>query len=110
MPSASCLATRWRIFHFDGPAKPCPKIGTVGGPRSCHLGHWDFASHLDPTEHQTQSTVELKAAISAVVKVTQKTIIFGEPHYILDGVKGYEWRRNGWCLLPHDQCLALIYY
>ena len=65
-----------------------------------HLGHWDLSSPPDTTEHQTNNRVKLKAAISAGVKVTQKTVVFGDSHYVLDGVKGsaYQWRRNGRCL------------
>ena len=72
----------------------------VGGFASCHLGHWEFSSPLDTLEKQTNNRAKLKAAILAVVKVTQKTIIFGFSHYALDGVAGkaYEWLRQPWCL------------
>ena len=87
------LSEGWDIFHFDGSAKSYPKIGMVGGFGSCHLGHWEFSSPLDTLEKQTNNRAELKAAISAVVKVTQKIIIFGDSQYVLDGVAGkaYEW-------------------
>ena len=34
------------------------------------------------------------------MKVTQKTVIFGDSTYVLDGVAGksYTWRRLQWCL------------
>ena len=94
------LAEGWHIFHFDGSAKRYPKAGWVGGFGSCHQGHWEFSSPLDTLEKQTNNRAELKATISAVVKVTQKTVIFGDPTYVLDGVAGkaYTWRRMQWCL------------
>ena len=63
------LAEGWHIFHFDGSAKHYPKAGWVGGFGSCHQGHWEFSSPLDTLEKQTNNRAELKAAISAVVKV-----------------------------------------
>ena len=40
-----------------------------------------------------------RATIAAVLKVTQRTVIFGDSKYVLDSVKGeaHKWRRNGWC-------------
>ena len=94
------LAEGWHIFHFDGSAKYYPKAGWVGGFGSCHQGHWEFSSPLDTLEKQTNNRAELKAAISAVVKVSQKTAIFGDSTYVLDGVAGkaYTGRRLQWCL------------
>ena len=94
------LTEGWHIFHFDGLAKHYPKAGWVGGFGSCHQGHWEFSSPLNTLEKQTSNRAELKAAISAVVKVTQKTVIFGDSTYVLDGVAGkaYSWRRMQWCL------------
>ena len=72
----------------------------MGGFGSCHQGHWEFSSPLDTLEKQTNNRAELKAAISAIVKVTQKTVIFGDSTYVLHGVAGkdYTWRRLQWCL------------
>ena len=88
----------WHIFHFDGSAKYYPKAGWVGGFGSCHQGQWEFSSPLDTLEKHTNNRAESKAAISAVVKVTQKTVIFGDS--VLDGVAGKAntWRRLQWCL------------
>ena len=71
----------------------------MGGFGSCHQGHWEFSSPLDTLEKETNNTA-LKAAISAVVKVSQKTLIFGDSSYVPDGVAGraYTWRRLQWCL------------
>ena len=65
---------RWDIFHFDGSAKAYPKVGMVGGLGSCHLGHWEFSSPLNTLEKQTNNGADLKAAISAALKVTRKTV------------------------------------
>ena len=94
------LSEGWHIFHFDGSAKHYPKAGWVGGFGSCHQGHWEFSSPRDTLERQTNNRAELKAAIFAVVKVTPKTVIFGDSTYVLDGVAGkaYSWRRMQWCL------------
>ena len=94
------LTEGWHIFHFDGSSKHYSKAGWVGGFGSCHHGHWMFSSPLDTLEKQTNNRAELKAASSAVVKVTQKTVIFGDSTYVLDGVAGkaYLWRRMQWCL------------
>ena len=73
----------WDVFHFDGLRKSYPKVGIVGG---CHLGHWEFSSPRDTLEKQTNNRAELKAAISAVVKVTSKTVIFGDSQYVLNEV------------------------
>ena len=79
--------------------------GRMGGgiwqlPPGCHQGHWEFSSPPDTLEKQTNNRAELKAAISTVVKVTQKTVIFGDSTYVLDGVAGkaYSWQRMRWCL------------
>ena len=81
----------------------------------CHQGHWEFSSPLDTLEKQTNNRAQLKAAISAVMKVTQKAIIFGDSTYLLDGVAGraYTWRRLQRCLptgpvLNLDLCEALL--
>ena len=94
------LAEGWHIFHFDTSTKYYPKAGWVGGFGSCHQGHWEFSSPLDALKKQTNNRAELKAAISAVVKVTQKTVIFGDSTCVLDAVAGkaYTWRRLQWCL------------
>ena len=72
----------------------------MGGFGSCHQGHREFSSPLDTLEKQTNNRAELKAAISAIVKVTQKTVIFGDSTYVLHGVAGkaYTWRRLQWYL------------
>ena len=90
------LVEGWPIFHFDGSAKYYPKAGRVGGFGSCHMGHREFSSPLDTLEKQTNNRAELKAVISAVVTVSQKTVIFGDSCYLLDGVAGkaFEWRRQ----------------
>ena len=94
------LVEGWHIFHFDGSAKYYPKAGWVGVCRSCHQGHWESSSPLDTLEKQTNNRAELKAEIWAVVKVSQKTVIFGDSSYVLNGVAGkaYTWRRLQWCL------------
>ena len=53
------------------------------------------SSPLDTLEKQTNSRAELQAAISAVVKVSQKILFFGDSTYVLDGVAGktYTWQR-----------------
>ena len=80
-------------------AKPI-HAGLVGGFGSCHQGHREFSSPLDTLEQQTNNRAQLKAAICVVVKVTQKTVIFGDSTYVLDGVAGkaYSWRRMQWWL------------
>ena len=94
------LVEGWHIFHFDGSAKHYPKAGWVGGFGSCRQGHWEFSSPLVTLENQTNNRAELKAAISPVVKVPQKTVIFRDSTYVLVGVadKAYTWRRLQWCL------------
>ena len=86
------LAEGWHIFHFDGSAKHYSKAGWV----SCHREHWEFSSPLDTLETQTHNRAELKAAISAVAKVTQNTVIFGDSAYVLHGVAGKP-TRGGEC-------------
>ena len=70
-----------------------------GGYGCCFPGHWEFAAPVEEDERQTNNRAELKVAITAVLKVRQRTVIFGDSEYVLDGVKGeaYKWRRNGWC-------------
>ena len=75
-------------------AAPRPGFGR------CHQGRWEFSSPLDTLEKQTNIKAELKAAVSAVVEVSQKTVIFGDSTYVLDCVAGkaYTRRRLQWCL------------
>ena len=74
-------------------------MSLCGGYGCCFQGHWEFAVPLEEEEQQTNNIVELKAAIAAVLKLTQRSVIFGDSKNVLDGVKGeaYKWRRNGWC-------------
>ena len=94
------IAEGWHIFYFDGSAKYYPTSGWVGFFGSCHHGQWEFSSPLETLEKQTNNGADSKAAISAVVKVSQKTIIFGDSSYVLDGMAGkaYTRRRLPWCL------------
>ena len=71
------LPEGWDIFHFDSSAKSYPKLGMVGGFGSYHPGHWEFSSLLDTLQKQTNNRAELKGAISAVVKVTEKQYLSG---------------------------------
>ena len=72
----------------------------MGGFGKCQEGHWEISSPLDTLEKQTSNRAELKAAISAVVKVSQNTAIFGDSLYVLDGFacKAYTWRQLQWCV------------
>ena len=58
-----------------------------------------LAAPLDEDQRQTNDMAELNAAIAAGLKVTQRTVIFGDSGCVLDNVKreAYKWRCNGWC-------------
>ena len=84
------------------------------GYRCCFPGQCEFAAPLDEDQQQTNNRVELKAAIAAVLKVTHRTVIFGEPKYVLEGFEGeaYKWRRNCWCgpkgPIPNSMLLEVL--
>ena len=61
------LREGWHTFFFDGSAKQHPKCGYVGWYGCCFLGR----APLEEDERQTNNKAELKAAIAAVLKVTQ---------------------------------------
>ena len=91
------LREGWHTFFFDGSAKRYEKSGYVGGYDCCFPGNWEFTAPLEEDEHQTNNRAKLKAAIVAVLKVTQHTVIFRDSKFVLDQVQGdaYKWRR--WC-------------
>ena len=95
----SYLREGWQTFFFDGSIKHYDNCGYVGEYGWCFPGPWEFVAPLDEDERQTNNMAELEAAIAAVMKVTWRTVVFGDSKYVLDGVKGeaYKWRRNGWC-------------
>ena len=54
---------------------------------SGHLGHWEFPSPLDVSEKQPhKKRAELKAATLILLKISQKTVIFGDFLCVLDGL------------------------
>ena len=58
-----------------------------GGYECCFLCHWELAAPLDKDERQTNNRAEFKAAIAAVLKATQRTAMFGDSKYVLDGIE-----------------------
>ena len=54
---------------------------------------------LEEDECETKSGAKFKAIIAAIVKVTQRIVIFEDSKYVHNGEQGdaHKWRHNGWC-------------